>query len=432
MLDSEKRPPSVDALARTLSTAFTLPHGVLVDCARRAIAISPQESEEVARKYARQFQNDLIQDVINATGVVLHTNLGRAPMALTSSGRPTNIEFNLDDGSRGLRHTSVSRLLSLLIGSESAVVVNNNASAVMLVASALAEQRDIAVSRGESVEIGGGFRIPDVIQQSGARLVDVGTTNKTRVRDYEKAIESKHNDIAFIMKIHPSNFSMNGFTSSTSTKDLATLSVPIVVDIGSGLLDNSFPWLPATDRHAATWFVDEPASRQALLDGASLVTFSGDKLLGGPQCGIIAGSRELVEKCAQHPLMRALRPGAQVLMSLQTTLMSYVHRTVASDIPFWRMMTTPTSELHARAERIIEMSGVGAITASQSLVGAGSASGVEIPSIAIQIDGDHQDSLRQNTVPIVSRVTHNKTFLDLRTISENDDELIIEALQKLR
>lgn len=431
MLDSESRPPSVDSLARSLSSSFDLPHVVLVDCARRAIGSNPKLAEEIARGYAQEFQRDLIQDVINATGVVLHTNLGRAPIATSTTGRPSNLEFNLADGRRGLRHIGISQLISLLTGAEAAIVVNNNAAAVMLVASALAEQRDIVVSRGESVEIGGGFRIPEVIEQSGARLVDVGTTNKTRLRDYEKAISSKRNDVAFVMKIHPSNFSMSGFTSETTTTELATLPVSVVVDIGSGLLDNTCPWLTKTEERVPQWLAHEPAARQSLLDGASLVTFSGDKLLGGPQCGIIAGSRELVEKCANHPLMRALRPGAHVLAPLQHVLLSYANRTVATDISFWKMMTTPVSTLRIRAERIVERAGVGSVTATHSVIGAGSASGVDVPSIAIELHGDYQDLLRKNSIPIIARVSQNKTFLDLRTIAEDDDNVIIEALQHI-
>lgn len=431
MLDSASRPPSVDALARSLSSTINLPHALLVDCARRAIAASPTAAHDVAIEYAQQFQRDFIQDVINATGVMLHTNLGRAPMATATSGRPSNLEFSLHDGRRGLRHTSVSQLVSLLTGAESAIVVNNNAAAVMLVSSALAHGRDIVVSRGESVEIGGGFRIPDVIEQSGARLVDVGTTNKTRLRDYEKAIASRNNNVAFVMKIHPSNFSMNGFTSDTTTKELATLSVPVVVDIGSGLLDNTCPWLTSTDHRSTSWVVDEPAARQALAAGASLVTFSGDKLLGGPQCGIIAGSKDLVDICANHPLMRALRPGAHVLVPLQQVLMSYVNRTVATDIPFWNMMTAHISTLRERAERIIERAGIGHVVDSHAVIGAGSASGVDIPSVAIALDGDYQDALRSHTTPVIARVHNNTTFIDLRTIADSDDPIVIGALTNL-
>jgi L-seryl-tRNA(Ser) seleniumtransferase len=431
MLDSERRPPSVDALARALSAQSDLPHALLVDCARRAIASDPANSENVARDLALQFERELIQDVINATGVLLHTNLGRAPMATTTSGRPTNLEFTLDDGSRGVRHTSVSQLISLLTGAQSAVVVNNNAAAVMLVAAALAEDRDIVVSRGESVEIGGGFRIPEVIEQSGARLIDVGTTNKTRLRDYERAVTSKRNDVAFIMKIHPSNFSMSGFTSETKTKELATLSTPIVVDIGSGLLDNACPWLVHSNNRVPEWLANEPAARQAISDGASLVTFSGDKLLGGPQCGIIAGSRELVDKCAHHPLMRALRPGSHVLIPLQQVLLSYVNRSAMSDLPFWKMLTAELPALQNRADRIVQRAGVGQVVTAHSVIGAGSASGVEIPSIAIELPGNFQDSLRQQKIPIISRMSRNRTFLDLRTIAEEDDDIIVEALKNI-
>jgi L-seryl-tRNA(Ser) seleniumtransferase len=431
MLDSERRPPSVDALARSLSAEFQLPHALLVDCVRSAISLHPQEAETIARDLAHRFQQELIQDVINATGVVLHTNLGRAPMATTTSGRPTNLEFNLQDGSRGIRHQSVSRLISLLTGAESAVVVNNNAAAVMLVAAALAENRDVVVSRGESVEIGDGFRIPEVIEQSGARLVDVGTTNKTRLRDYERAISSKRNDVAFVMKIHPSNFLMKGFTSETTTKELAGLSTPIVVDIGSGLLDNTCPWLLHSTNRVPEWLTNEPAARQAISDGASLITFSGDKLLGGPQCGIIAGSRELVEKCAQHPLMRALRPGSQILLPLQHILMSYINRTATSEIPFWKMVTTTLPHLQIRAEQIVQRAGIGQVVPSHSVIGAGSASGVEIPSVAIELIGNVQDSLRKNATPIISRMSRNSTFLDLRTVSEEDDDIIVEALKNI-
>lgn len=432
MLDSHDRPPSVDALARTLSSTFSLPHAVLVDCARRAIASSPDTAQSVAGEFAQQFQRDLIQDVINATGVVLHTNLGRAPMSTTTSGRPSNLEFNLTNGRRGLRHTAVSQLVSMLTGAESAIVVNNNAAAVMLVSSALAHGRDIVVSRGESVEIGGGFRIPDVIEQSGAHLIDVGTTNKTRLRDYEKALSSRRHDVAFVMKIHPSNFSMSGFTSDTTTKELATLPTHVVVDIGSGLLDNTCPWLASSDHRTPSWVAHEPAARQSLADGASLVTFSGDKLLGGPQCGIIAGSKELVDACAAHPLMRALRPGAHVLIPLQQVLLSYVNRTVSTDIPFWSMMTAGVSTLKDRAERIVSSAGCGVVVNSHAVIGAGSASGVDVPSVAIELDGDYHDVLRSHTIPVISRVSSNKTYLDIRTIADNDDSVVIAALQQLR
>lgn len=394
--------------------------------------MQPQTSEDLAHQLANEFEAILTQDVINATGVLLHTNLGRSPMVVATSGRPLNVEFDLRTGERGSRQTAISEIIRLITGAESAIVVNNNASAVMLVAAALAHERDIAVSRGESVEIGGGFRVPDVIEQSGARLVDVGTTNKTRITDYSRAISSRRNDIACVMKIHPSNFSMQGFTSQTSVKELASLDVPVVADIGSGLVDNTSPWLVGHSERIPSWVRDEPAARQALEDGASLVTFSGDKLLGGPQCGIIAGKKEFVDLCAQHPLMRALRVGAHTLVPLQNVLMSYLNRTVCSEIPFWSMATASAEQIRRRAEHVVAQSGSGTVTALDSLIGAGSAPGTTIESFGIVLNGDHRERLRSQSLPIISRTFNNQTFIDLRTVNESDDSCIVEALQAIR
>jgi L-seryl-tRNA(Ser) seleniumtransferase len=322
--------------------------------------------------------------------------------------------------------------VSSLIGAEAAIVVNNNAAAVMLVLAALAHGRDVAVSRGESVEIGGGFRIPDVMEQSGARLVDVGTTNRTRVRDYAKAIDNKRNDIALVMKIHPSNFSIEGFTEDTSVQELATLPVPVVADIGSGLLDNTAPWLHGHTPTIPTWLVNEPAAKQALTDGAALVTFSGDKLLGGPQCGIIAGRADLVAACAAHPLMRALRPGSHTMVLLQQVLLSYASRTVCTDVPFWNMVATPLSELRTRAENIVATTSIGSVVEVDSLVGAGSAPGSTITSVGIAIPGDQRALLRSHTTPVITRTLGNITYLDMRSIAPADDHVVVEAISRLR
>ncbi|CAB4616821.1 unannotated protein [freshwater metagenome] len=311
-------------------------------------------------------------------------------------------------------------------------MVNNNAAAVMLVLAALAQDRDVAVSRGESVEIGGGFRIPDVMEQSGARLVDVGTTNRTRLRDYAKAIEHKRNDIALIMKIHPSNFAIEGFTESTTVEQLATLSVPVVSDIGSGLLDNTAPWLQGHTPTIPSWLANEPAAKQVLADGASLVTFSGDKLLGGPQCGIIAGRADLVARCAAHPLMRALRPGSHTLLLLQQVLLSYAARTVCTDVPFWRMVAASVSELRDRAENIVAATGVGSVVDLDSLVGAGSAPGSTIASVGIAIPGDERANLRSHSVPVIARTLGNTTYIDMRSIALTDDHVVVEALSRLQ
>jgi len=403
-----------------------------VDCARRAVAESPTDAITRAEQLASELSTALLTDVVNATGVLLHTNLGRAPLAHTITGRPSNIEFDLSTGERGSRQTAVSTLVSSLIGAEAAIVVNNNAAAVMLVLAALAHGRDVAVSRGESVEIGGGFRIPDVMEQSGARLVDVGTTNRTRLRDYSKAIEHKRNDVALLMKIHPSNFAIEGFIESTSVAQLSTLSLPVVADIGSGLLDNTAPWLQGYTPTVPLWLVNEPAAKQAIADGASLVTFSGDKLLGGPQCGIIAGRADLVAQCAAHPLMRALRPGSHTMLLLQQVLLSYAARTVCTDIPFWRMVATATSELRHRAEQIVASTGVGSVVDIDSLVGAGSAPGSTIASIGIAIPGDMRAHLRSHSVPVIARTLGNTTYIDMRSITPSDDHVVLEALSRLR
>ncbi len=426
------RPPSVDSIARQLSKTSPLPHSLLVDCARRAVAQSPTDAIATAEQLALELSTALLTDVVNATGVLLHTNLGRAPLAHTIAARPSNIEFNLTTGERGSRQTAISQLVSSLIGAEAAIVVNNNAAAVMLVLAALAQGRDVAVSRGESVEIGGGFRIPDVMEQSGAHLVDVGTTNRTRLRDYAKAIDNKRHDVALIMKIHPSNFAIEGFTESTTVEQLATLSVPVVSDIGSGLLDNTAPWLHGHTQTVPSWLVNEPAAKQALADGASLVTFSGDKLLGGPQCGIIAGRADLVAACAAHPLMRALRPGAHTMMMLQQVLLSYAARTVCTELPFWKMVTVPLSDLRSRAENIVLSTGVGSVVEIDSLIGAGSAPGSTIASVGVSIPGDVRANLRSHSIPVIARTLGNNTYIDMRSISPDDDHIIVQAISHLK
>ena len=434
-VDTAGRPPSVDALARELSLRHSLPHALLVDIARRAIAnsattvkISAVSVNEFADQLATEFSQSLLRDVINATGVLLHTNLGRAPMAMQTSNRASNLELNMSTGERGSRQSTVGKLLALLCGAESAIVVNNNAAAVLLVVAALANSRDVAVSRGESVEIGGNFRIPEVTEQSGARLVDVGTTNRTRLRDYKKAIDKRGNDIALVLKVHPSNYRVSGFVEDTPVAELATLSVPVAVDIGSGLIDNTCPWL---ESRAPSWLGNEPAARQTIKDGAALVMFSGDKLFGGPQCGVIAGRADLIEACAQHPLARAIRPGSSTMFAMQSLAISYLGRTATNDIAFWKMATIAITELQSRAEKIIAAAKTGEICMLDSIPGAGSAPGATIASIGIVVNGDYLSKLRMYDTPIIARVKDNKTFLDLRTIQPDDDAIVVQALQRL-
>ena len=420
-----QRPPSVDALARDLAVRHDLPHAVLVDCARSAIAAgNPADADRLAA----EFHTSLLRDVDNATGVLLHTNLGRAPIHFSRQARASTLEFDLATGERGSRQSSIGKLIATMCGAEAALVVNNNAAAIMLVLGALADGRDVAVSRGESVEIGGGFRIPDVLEQSGARLVDVGTTNRTRLRDYAKAVESKKNDIALLLKIHPSNFSVNGFVEETPVSQLATLGVPVVADIGSGFIDETCPWLSGP---APSWLAGEPAAKQALQAGASLVTFSGDKLLGGPQCGIIAGNADLIAQCNAHPLARALRPGALVISALQDVALAYLDKRVTTDIPFWAMATTPTETLRIRAQHIIDVTGVGKLVETSALPGAGSTPGASIPSIGIVVTGNHLSALRNRPLPVIARVVDGSTVFDLRSCFAHDDDELIAALKSL-
>ncbi|HET6809575.1 MAG TPA: L-seryl-tRNA(Sec) selenium transferase, partial [Acidimicrobiales bacterium] len=291
---SGPRPPSIDALARSLAD-IDLPHPLLVDAARRAVAAGDPAS---ARARAMAVATALLRPVVNATGVLLHTNLGRAPLEVHHPARYTNLELDLATGRRGSRSAHAATLLARAAGAEAALVVNNGAAAVLLVLAALARGRRVLVSRGELVEIGGGFRIPDVMAQSGAELVEVGTTNRTRLGDYRAALDD---GVALVLKVHRSNYRVVGFTEDVDVAPLAGLGPPVVYDIGSGLLDAGTPWLAGSGGGPPAWLAGEPAAVQSLAAGAALVTFSGDKLLGGPQAGIIAGRADLVATCARHP-----------------------------------------------------------------------------------------------------------------------------------
>jgi L-seryl-tRNA(Ser) seleniumtransferase len=414
--DEVAYPPSVDSLARSLAD-IDLPHALLVEAARRAIA---QGDANLARSCAEDIAGALLRPVINATGVLLHTNLGRAPISSVQSPTYSNLEFDLATGRRGERRRHAASLLATLAGAEAAVVVNNGAGALLLALTALASGRRVVVSRGELVEIGGGFRIPEVLAASGAELVEVGTTNRTRLSDYVKATTS---ETAVVLKVHQSNYRVVGFTAAVGVTELAAIGVPVIYDIGSGLLDATTPWLTSGP---ASWLAGDPAARQALEAGAALVTFSGDKLLGGPQAGIIAGSAELVEACARHPMYRALRPGSLVLQALQQTALAYVARD-ASAIPFWRMATEPVSRLRARATAI----GAGEVCDSIAIAGGGSLPGFEIPSVAIILPGDRTGELRKASPPIIARVREGQTLLDLRTVNPSDDEQLTGAIEHL-
>ncbi|MGH9306683.1 MAG: L-seryl-tRNA(Sec) selenium transferase [Acidimicrobiales bacterium] len=419
-LEGRPRPPSVDALARRLADCG-LPHRLLVEVARACI-----EQDDVASAPARAqaLARSLLGPVINATGVLLHTNLGRAPVA--SPARPgrdapcfrySNLELDMSTGRRGSRRDPVGALLARAGGAEAALVVNNGAAAVLLALTSLAKDREVIVSRGELVEIGGGFRIPDVLAASGARLVEVGTTNRTRPADYAQAVGP---DTAMVLKVHQSNYRIVGFTESASVSELSLLGPILVADIGSGLLDETTPWL---DGGPPAWLHGEPAVRQTLAQGADLVCFSGDKLLGGPQAGVIAGRRDLIDSCAAHPLYRALRPGGMVLTALEDVALTYL-RGDGSSLPLWRMANAPLAALQARAGAL----GVGEVVRCVSVLGGGSIPGAEIASAGVAIDADLSLPLRHGDPPVVARVQSGRTIIDLRTVDPADDETLAKAV----
>ncbi|HET6966221.1 MAG TPA: L-seryl-tRNA(Sec) selenium transferase [Acidimicrobiales bacterium] len=423
------RPPSVDFLARKLADTG-LPHPVLVDLARRAIAEAadgavdgadqpdPVVILEAARRAALTYTGAMLQPVINATGVLLHTNLGRAPLPVSRPEGYTNLELDLGTGRRGDRSAHAASLLARACGAEAALVVNNGAAAVLLALSALAAGRDVVVSRGELVEIGGGFRIPEVLAQSGARLVEVGTTNRTRLSDYRDAVGE---ETSVVLKVHTSNYAITGFTESVDVSDLTRLGLPVVVDLGSGLLDSRCQWLAGGP---PDWLADEPAAAQTLAAGAGLVTFSGDKLLGGPQAGVIAGRRDMVDRCRRHPLARALRPGGLVLETLQQVALSYLRRDAGVTVPLWRMATTPVEDLRRRAGAL----GAGEPVDCRSVMGGGTLPSTTIPSAGIALDGDLTARLRAATPPVIAHVKEGRTICDLRTVLPEQDPDLAKAV----
>ncbi len=415
-----ERPPSVDSLARSLGSSG-LPHPLCVEVAREAIDAGRVDD---AAAMALQRSRRLLTPVINATGTLLHTNLGRAPISLHHETTYLNVELDLATGQRGSRQRVIGDTVALACGAEAAVVVNNCAAALLLVLAALAEDRGVAISRGELVEIGGAFRVPDVMVRSGAQLIEVGTTNRTRLTDFDRA--TKATDVALLLSVHQSNYRITGFSERTSIAELATLGPPVAADIGSGLLDAACPWLAGPP---PAWLDGEPAARQTLEAGADLVIFSGDKLLGGPQAGIIAGRSDLVAACARHPLARALRPGALVIEALQSTMLHHLRRD-ADAIPFWRMASVPVAELRARAEAIAHRVGSDRVTvaATEAVPGGGTLPGRTIPSIGLSCPGDVTAVLRQATRPVIARVHENTTVCDVRTVDPLLDRELAGAL----
>lgn len=372
--------------------------------------------------------------VINASGVILHTNLGRAPLSTASlkaieavSHGYSTLEFNLKTGKRGSRLLHAEALLKQLTGSDAAMVVNNNASAVLLILASLANRKRVVISRSQLVEIGGGFRVPEVMKQSGAKLVEVGTTNKVRLADYADALQEP---AALIMHAHRSNFTMIGFTEEPYWKDVVNLAhshgIPCIDDLGSGvLIDTSRYGLP-----------HEPTVQESLATGVDLVCFSGDKLLGGPQAGIIIGKANLIAKIKKHPLARAVRADKLCLAALTATLLHYLKDEVESEIPIWRMLALTPDQLHKTAQGWADQIGEGQVVEGKSTVGGGSLPGETVPTYLLALDVKSPDKflekLRSQQPPIIARTIDDRVMLDPRTVlPEEDGALIVGLLNSL-
>ncbi|MFP4640974.1 MAG: L-seryl-tRNA(Sec) selenium transferase [Dehalococcoidia bacterium] len=442
--------PSVDKVLpepRVEQLSQILPHDRVVAIIRQCLSETrqsmaegnlPPSFDEIVGQVlgkARDLQRPSLQPVINATGVVLHTNLGRAPLSIDAlkaiesvSQDYSNLEFELDTGKRGSRYAHVKQLLCQLSGAEDAMVVNNNASGVLLALSALARRKEVIVSRGEAVEIGGGFRLPEVIRQSGAKLVDVGTTNCTYLTDYEQAITA---GTVALLRVHQSNFTVRGHTHSVTLGELAQLGkrygLPVLEDLGSGcFIDTSRFGLDP-----------EPRVQDTISSGASLAFFSGDKLLGGPQAGIILGRKDLIAKLRKHPLTRAIRIDKLTLAGLAATLNHYLKEEAEQKIPVLRFIATPLSKIDQRANRLVQALGSSAkVTDGESVIGGGSLAGGTLPTrlVAIKLNkgkaSQLAQNLRQGNPSIIARVKNDRLFLDLRCVLPEMDDQVIAALQR--
>jgi L-seryl-tRNA(Ser) seleniumtransferase len=445
--------PSVDrVLAHPLLRAATdVPRGVLTQAVRREVerareslkrgdlaAISVDEIAANAASLAHLMSSPSLRPVINATGVVIHTNLGRAPLsasavaAIARVAGYSNLEYDLEAGERGSRYSHAVQVLRQVAGCEDALVVNNNAAALVLVLATLAAGREVIVSRGQLVEIGGGFRIPDIMRQSGARLVEVGTTNRTYIADYEASITD---DTAALMRVHTSNFRLTGFTTSPTIEEMARLAhsrdLLLLDDVGSGaLLDTSrFGLSP------------EPLVQDSLRAGCDLVMFSGDKLLGGPQCGIIVGKAAVVARLRKHPLARALRVDKLTLAALEATLLHYLHGEAERQVPVWKMIAVPAEQLKQQAERWVRhLDGAGvacSVLPGESAVGGGSLPGDTLPTWLVAIDaaaagveaGTLAHRLRHAGTPVIARVEKGALLLDPRTVLPDQEEELLNAVE---
>lgn len=456
MMQNEfRRLPSVDVIIsdeRIVRLKSRYPHEIIVDIVRQELdkvrknislhkaSSSPDDIIESVIQHVHRLEHPILRPVINATGVVIHTNLGRSPLSQQTieamemvSRWYSNLEFDLPSGKRGSRYVHVEELLCQISGAEAGMVVNNNASAVMLALSAIARRKEVIVSRGEAVEIGGSFRIPDVMKQSGAKLVEVGTTNRTYIDDYKNAVTPR---TAALMRVHSSNFRVVGFTHATTIEEIThlgnQLTIPVIDDLGSGCFLNT----------ADYGLAPEPMVQQSVAAGAGLICFSGDKLLGGPQAGIIVGKKELVDRCKKHPLARAVRTDKTRIAGLSATLLHYLKGEATAAIPIWRMIAATPEELGKRAEAWAEALGDKAdVIDGESMVGGGSLPGETQPTKLVTF-GSH-GKLSASTVqaiagklrnrsemPVVGRISDGMLIFDPRSVLPEDDDVMIQVLKE--
>jgi L-seryl-tRNA(Ser) seleniumtransferase len=439
--------PSVDHLLHSeYASRLILEHGrpltvqairTILDEARESIrhGQAPPAEETLYKEIRGRLESWItptLRSVINATGVIVHTNLGRAPLSkqaqsalLDAAAGYNTLEYNLRRGTRGKREQHCEDWLCQLTGAEAALVVNNNAAAVLLTLTALAKRKPVLIARSQLIEIGGGFRIPDVMRQSGAKLVEVGTTNRTHLEDFEAAVDNR---TGLILQAHHSNFKIVGFTTEPSLAELVSLGnrygLPVVHDLGSGsLLDTSQFGLG-----------HEPMVQESLQDGAAIVAFSGDKLLGGPQAGILLGQKELIEKLRKHPLARAIRPDKLCLAALATTLLHYLKDEAIEKIPVWQMISMPIEILEKRAKSWADHLAYGEICESQSTVGGGSLPEETMPTWVLTLPVEKPNAfakeLRQETPPIITRIEDNRVVLDPRTVLPEQEEPLLQILKK--
>lgn len=435
---SSETPPSHAPLVRAIRAALQeARESIRLGAAAPDLAAIIERTQQLLARES----SSMLRPVINATGVIINTNLGRSPLSqraidaiVAVAGAYSNLEFDLDNGGRGSRQAHTRDLMREVTGAEDALVVNNNAAATLVALAALAAGREVIIARGELVEIGGGFRVPDVMAQSGARLVEVGTTNRVRLSDYANAITP---DTAMLLVVHPSNFRIIGFTEAPALADLAALAhehgLPLMHDLGSGAL-------VATER----WGLGhEPSVAESVRAGADIICFSGDKLLGGPQAGILIGRREPLAHIERHPLMRAIRIDKLTLAALEATLRAYRDETFETEAPIWRAIAQPLDTLRARAERLATRLNTASVSAEviegESTVGGGSLPGETLPTAlcALPRRGDlgHIDpaqlvgKLRLAPQPVIARVLRDQALLDLRTVAPTEEQPLFEAVR---